>query len=197
MSNSIYEADYLRTLPEVLKRDETMFALATVIGNKLREVSSETLNAIIYAKIDTLPVAMLDILAYDFKVDWWDGNYTVEEKRKLLKDSWNVHRHLGTKSAIETALSAIYPDTKVLEWFDYNGAAYCFKLLIDATYQNVSPARHQRVLDRVEYYKNLRSHLDGVEYTAQPLGSCITYSAIGACGQEIEFTVEVAVHGMG
>jgi len=70
-------------------------------------------------------------------VDWWDYNYTLEEKRKTLKDSWNVHRTLGTKGAVEKAISAIYPGTEVREWFEYAGQPYHFKLLIDATYQNV------------------------------------------------------------
>ena len=34
----------------------------------------------------------------------------------------------------------------------------------DATYEDVDPVRHQRVIDRVAFYKNLRSVLDEVEY---------------------------------
>ena len=37
-------------------------------------------------------------------------------------------------------------------------------MLIDATYEDVDPVRHQRVIDRVAFYKNLRSVLDEVEY---------------------------------
>ena len=37
-------------------------------------------------------------------------------------------------------------------------------MLIDATYEDVDPDRHQRVIDRVAFYKNLRSVLDEVEY---------------------------------
>ena len=37
-------------------------------------------------------------------------------------------------------------------------------MLIDATYEDVDPVRHQRVIDRVDFYKNLRSVLDEVEY---------------------------------
>lgn len=44
------------------------------------------------------------------------------------------------------------------------GKPYHFKLLIDATYEDVDPVRHQRVIDRVDFYKNLRSVLDEVEY---------------------------------
>jgi len=88
----------------------------------------------------------------------------VGEIERTLKDSWNVHRRLGTKAAVVLAISAIYPDTQVSEWWEYGGKPYHFKLLIDATYEDVDPDRHQRVIDRVAFYKNLRSVLDEVEY---------------------------------
>lgn len=154
----------LRTLPDVLKNDESMAALAAAIAQVLSARPSEIRNLMIYPRIEELPEDLLDILAYDFKVDWWDGDYTLSEKRKTLKDSWQVHRMLGTKAAVETAISAIYPDTRVSEWFEYDGQPYHFKLLIDVSREDIDPAKHRRVLDRVEFYKNLRSCMDAVEY---------------------------------
>lgn len=154
----------LRTLPDVLKNDESMAALAAAIAQVLSTRPSEIRNLMIYPRIEELPEDLLDILAYDFKVDWWDGDYALPEKRKTLKGSWQVHRMLGTKAAVETAISAIYPETQVSEWFEYGGEPYHFKLLIDSTFDGVAPEKHQRILERVSYYKNLRSVLDEVEY---------------------------------
>lgn len=154
----------LRTLPDALRNDESMAALAESIAGVLADRPGEIRNLLIYSRIDQLPEDLLDILAHDFKVDWWDGDYSLEEKRRTLKDSWRVHRMLGTKAAVETAISAIYPETKVSEWFEYNGQPYHFKLLIDVTQGDVDPSKHSRVMDRVEFYKNLRSILDSVEY---------------------------------
>lgn len=154
----------LRALPEVLHNDESMAALAASIAQVLAARPEEIRRLAIYPRIDELPENLLDTLAYDFKVDWWDADYSPEEKRQTLKDSWRVHRMLGTKAAVETAISAIYPNTKVSEWWEYGGEPYHLKLLIDATYEDVDPARHQRVIDRVAFYKNLRSVLDEVEY---------------------------------
>lgn len=154
----------LRALPQVLRNDEGMAALAAAIAETLSGRVGEIENLRIYSRIDELPEDLLDILAYDFKVDWWDGDYTLEEKRKTLRDSWRVHRMLGTKAAVETAISAIYPDTKVTEWWEYGGEPYHFKLRLDATYENVDQEKHWRVMEKVEYYKNLRSVLDEIEY---------------------------------
>jgi P2-related tail formation protein len=104
---------------------------------------------------------------------------------------------LGTKAAVECAVSAIYKDTKVSEWFEYGGPPYHFKLLIDATYEDVDPVKHQRVLDRVEYYKNLRSAPYGIEYVAHPEGVCTCYAAAAAAGMAMSVTVGVNVYGLG
>ena len=154
----------LRALPEVLQNDKSMEALAASIAAVLAARPAEIQHLMIYPRIDELPEELLDILAHDFKVDWWDGDYTLEEKRNTLKDSWIVHRMLGTKAAVETAIAAIYPDTQVSEWFEYGGEPYHFRLLINSTHESVDRDKHQRVLDRVEFYKNLRSVLDEVEY---------------------------------
>ena len=84
----------LRTLPAVLQQDEGMLDLATAISDALAARPDEIEALKIYTRIDGLPEELLDILAVDFKVDWWDANYTLSEKRQLLKDSWAVHRRL-------------------------------------------------------------------------------------------------------
>jgi phage tail P2-like protein len=196
-ARGITQENLLSTFPDVLRKDESLFALATVAAKALAARPAEIELLRIYPRIDELPEELLDILAYDFKVDWWDANYSLEEKRQTLKDSWGVHRKLGTKAAVERAISAIYKDTKVSEWFDYGGAPNHFKLQIDATYEHVGPVKHQRVLGRVAYYKNLRSVLDNVEYVANPHGSCMGHAGVAAIGMAVEITVEVQVYGLG
>ena len=163
-AHGITKENLLASLPAVLANDDNMAALASAVAEVLAARVGEIERVSIYSQIDRLPNELLDILANDFKVDWWDANYTLEEKRRTLKDSWNVHRRLGTKAAVVLAISAIYPDTQISEWWEYGGKPYHFKLLIDATYEDVDPVRHQRVIDRVAFYKNLRSVLDEVEY---------------------------------
>lgn len=181
---SLTPENLFRTLPSPLAEDENMRALAESIANVLAARVQEIRQVLIYCRIDELPKDLLDILAYDFKVDWWDGDYTLEQKRQTLKDSWKVHRMLGTKAAVETAISAIYPNTLVREWFEYDGQPYHFKLLIDVTYQNVDPVKHQIVLDRVKFYKNLRSVLDDVEYYEAGV-TAVQYAATTYTGSTI------------
>jgi phage tail P2-like protein len=195
-NHGITAENLLRTLPDVLRSDANTHALASAVADELAARVGEIDRLRIYARIDELPEDLLDILAYDFKVDWWSYDYTLEEKRKTLKDSWAVHRMLGTKAAVETAISAVYANTKVKEWFEYGGEPYMFKLQIDATYENADPVKHQRVLKLVGFYKNLRSHLESVEYVAVPEGYCRSYAVVAAAGIGMEITVEVESYGV-
>lgn len=150
------------TLPPALRTDPSVVALAEALSELLAARPAEIERLRIYPAIDTLEEPLLDILARDFKVDWWDPEYSLEEKRRTLKDSWRVHRLLGTRAAVETAISAIYPHTQVLEWFEYGGEPYHFRLDINITNDSIDSEKQRRVLERMNFYKSLRSHNDGV-----------------------------------
>lgn len=176
----------LRALPEVLRNDDNMLALATAVAAALSARTEEIAGLLIYTQIDQLPEDLLDILAYDFKVDWYDPTYmTLAEKRQTIKDSWYVHKHLGTKGAVERALSAVYGSAKVVEWFEYAGGPYHFKINIDANYDEIDQDKYVRVLALVNYYKNLRSVLDEVEFIATG-GIAKEYTYAAAVGFELE-----------
>lgn len=154
----------LRILPPALTHDQSVAALAEAAAAALADRAAETDRARVFANIDQLDEAVLDILACDFKVDWWGPEYTVDEKRRTLKGNWQVHKTLGTKAAVEAAISAVYQNTKIIEWFDYGGNPFCFKIRLNLTGTEWSEERPRKVLERVELYKSLRSHLDGMEY---------------------------------
>lgn len=197
--NKLYEItaeNLLASFPHVLKEDKSLYALAAATAEALASRMAEIERLRIYSRIDELPEKLLDILAYDFKVDWWDYDYSLEEKRRTLKDSWRVHRMLGTKAAVEEALSAIYPDTTVQEWFEYGGNPYTFRLTIDATDFSVDSERHRRVLDKVNYYKNLRSHLDGIRYIVRAGGIATGYAGAACLGSYTRYFVDVAINGV-
>ncbi len=164
--HGITPGNLLRSLPLVLQRDENMQALAASIAETLAARPAEIDRLLIYPGLDAQDEGLLNILAHDFKVDWWDGDYSLEEKRRTLKDSWRVHRMLGTRAAVETAISALYPDTKLEEWFEYGGEPYHFRLHVRLAAGDNDLGKRRRVLEKVDYYKNLRSHCDGIEYSS-------------------------------
>lgn len=176
MNNTIFDIDLTRALPPTLKNDETMLALAQVIGAELQENSRLARLNIIYARIDELPENVLDILAYDLHVDWYEYGYPIATKRQIIKDSVKVHKRLGTRYAVETVLSSIYHTASVAEWFEYGGKPYTFKINIDITQDGFTEEIYRKIVRQMYFYKNLRSHLDGIDYTYRAEGT--VYAAL-------------------
>ena len=183
--NDLFSVDFPRSLPPALKSDPNMLALAQVIAEQLQVNAKEIGKNIIYARIDELDEQTLDILAYDLHVDWYDYSYPIEVKRQTIKDSVKVHRKLGTKYAVETALGAVYPGTKVKEWFEYGGKPYTFKVIIGVTTEGLTAERQAAVLERIKFYKNLRSHLEKICYEVKK-DTKITVAAAHAIGTRLE-----------
>ena len=182
----ITKENLLLIVPPALTRDPAMMARAAADAEAMAARLAEIDRVRIISNIDGLDETVLDILARDFKVDWWDPEYSIEEKRRTLKGSWRGHKILGTKAAVETAIRAIYPLTTVEEWFEYGGEPYHFRLNIDITSDSGNRARQKRVLERLNYYKSLRSHNDGVRYFLVPEKSWAVAGGLFVGSREID-----------
>lgn len=166
-NHALTRENLVAALPPALQKDPSAVALAESMADQLAQRPAEIDRLRIYPQIDRLDEPMLDTMAFDFKVDWWDETYSLEEKRRTLKDSWRVHRMLGTKAAVETAIRAIYPETDAVEWFEYGGEPFYFRLYIDLSDVMGDETRPWHVMDRVNFYKSLRSHLDDIQFTME------------------------------
>ena len=166
--NSIYgitAENLLSHLPAALATDSRMAALAQGVAEILAARPAEIDEASIYTRIDSLPEDLLDILAYDFKIDWYNYDYPVEAKRNLIKTNYYVHRHLGTVGAVRSAIQSIYPNSDVEEWWQdfYAGEPYHFRVMLESA-SPIMPVGTDTILAAIYLYKSLRSHLDGIIY---------------------------------
>lgn len=161
-SHYITAETLLAKFPDVLAKDERMYALASLVADFLNTQVESVDSVRIYPRIDELPEDLLDILAKDLKVDWYNEEYPLQVKRNLIKSSFKVHRTLGSKGAVKEALSALYPGSSVYEWFEYGGDPYYFKVILDVTSQYFEVS-HDDVIKTLDIYKSLRSRIDGNE----------------------------------
>ena len=162
MSESIYDAAWEEILPENLTRDPKLLATVRAIAEEKRKIAAEIWKARLWLSIQRLPEEALDALAYDLKVDWYDYEYSLEEKRRTILDCFRVHRYIGTKYAVEQAIGAIWSGTAVQEWWEYGAEPFHFRIVVDADFQD--DGRSGAIIERAEYYKNVRSVFDGIIY---------------------------------
>lgn len=163
MSKLVTTDNLLTAFPAALIKDEKQLALATATAKELVELYENNDILALYARIDELDEVLLDILAYDFKIDWWGENYTISEKRETFKQCWNVKRKLGTPLASQLAFSAIFQNAFIREWWQYNGNPHYFKIYVDLGDTLTDDNKLQSVVNGIRYYKNKRSLLEMIE----------------------------------
>lgn len=163
MNNTITEMDLTGTFPPALTRDPKMMALTKAVAAQLLKTNREIPRNIIYAKIDELQEDVLDVLAYDLHVDWYDYEYPIEAKRGVIKDSVRVHKRLGTVFAVRTALGSVYPESEIEEWFDYGGEHHRFRVVLDVTHSR-APADYVAIKKAVLFYKRLSAQMENMIY---------------------------------
>lgn len=163
MSKLFNAASLLSVFPEAMAKDKTQFALAQITAGELEALFKDNDFMTLYARIDELEEPLLDILAYDFKVDWWNKNYSLSEKREIFKKCWSVKRKLGTPLASQLAISSVFQDAAIHEWWEYGGKPYYFKIHIKLGEALTDYNKLLQVVDGIRYYKNKRSILESLE----------------------------------
>ena len=195
--SSVTKKTLMRVLPSVLDNDAGMHDLGETAAEALTHLWAHVGLPRIYTRIDELPEELLDILAKDFKVDWYDYNYILETKRALIKDNFFIHKHLGTVAAVKRALTDVWPPSTVEEWFEYDGDPYYFRVILDAS-GSQEPIRVDSALNAVHFYKPARAHLqDDIPIVRVSFGIVVQTSKdgmkyhVGICGTN----PRVATHG--
>lgn len=163
MSDYITNADSIvGTFPLSLAADINKQKLAESIAPVLAELMRQTDAAGIFTRINELDESTLDTLANDLKIDWYESEDSIEYKRKVINECIMVHKYKGTKYAVETALKGVYDSANVEEWWEYGGEPFHFRVTINDSSNDES--KRARVVEKLNYYKNLRSVVDNVVF---------------------------------
>jgi len=158
------EKALLCSLPFALARDDDKDKLAAAVARELVRVVGFSDMAAIFPQIEKLPEGVLDILAHDLDVSWYDASAPLKNKRAAVRDCILVHKYKGTKYALETALKSMYNSARVQEWFEYGGEPFHFRVSV---YGSTGSGLKTLYL-KIQYAKNLRSVMDNIEFTLIP-----------------------------
>lgn len=164
----------LGSFPYALSRDDDKNKVAESIADELAKTVADTEMARIFPAIDSLPETVLDMLAYDLKVEWYEYNAPIKNKRVTIKECILVHKHKGTKFAVQAAVHSLYDRADVQEWFEYSGEPFHFRIKVYGSSSGGIKTLGQKIL----YAKNLRSVLDSVAFVLVPESDLSSYVGI-------------------
>ena len=148
-------------LPTSLDK-QNVVELAEVVDAKIHEIEASTLLINIYPNIDHLPSDLVDQLAIQLHVDFYDTTLSLAKRRALVKNSIRWHMKKGTKAAVQELVQTVFESGVVSEWFEYGGNPYCFKVMTVDTMP--SEEEIARVIQAINSVKNVRSHLDEIGF---------------------------------
>jgi phage tail P2-like protein len=147
-------------LPHSLLSDENVISAAKALDGEVQDVSSSILETLILPRIDELSEEIVDLLAWQFHVDFYDPALSLTAKRNLVKSSILVHRRKGTPWAVRQVCNDAFGYAEIIEWFDYGGEPYHFSILTEG--RLVDSAAWQSFFRALESAKNVRSWLDEI-----------------------------------
>jgi phage tail P2-like protein len=108
-----------------------------------------------------IPDWLLDTIASEKHVDFYDASLDIDTKRELINKALFFHRQKGTKGAVEELVQTVFGDGQVIEWFEYNGEPFHFKVRT-----NNSSATNEKALQfirAIDSVKRKSAKLEKVE----------------------------------
>lgn len=162
----LWETGLVEGLPPAVT-DEPWVRIMDKVYRERHQREMEAAERIrIYTLIDSRPEEILDVLAVQFKVDWYDSSYPLQAKRNIIKTALEVRRYYGTDWATLKAISAIYPRSEIEQWYDYGGTPGHFRVIcsVDGA---LLPVKRREIRRSVNIYKRMAAHLDSLYLQVQ------------------------------
>jgi len=182
---SIYEASILDLIPPNLKIDPDIIAASKAVDNEFLVIVNEVKECILLPKIDDINNSdLIDLLAWQMHVDFYDNTLPIDVRRNLVKNSIKWHRIKGTPQAVIDVATSVFGRTKLTEWFEYGAEPYYFKLDVNVTEQGASPENIKKIETLVNAYKNKRSWIEVINIFFSTQCS-IYFGATSITGEQI------------
>jgi phage tail P2-like protein len=153
----------LGLMPPNLAADKNIKMMAEAFDEALRGIIEKIPDV---AMIPNLALnklvneTLIDLLAWQFHVDFYEPGLPVEIKRELVLKSLDWHYRKGTPSVVEEIVSAVFSRAKIEEWYEYGGRPYRFRIATEEQPPDAEAAK--KLMRAINSVKNTRSFLDNI-----------------------------------
>lgn len=121
---------------------------------------------------DRCPEPFLPYLAWAFSVDKWDENWTENVKRMVIKQSFLLHKHKGTISAVKRVIEPIGYLVELKEWFNLQpqGQAGTFSISVEVSETGLNEQTYHELVRLINDVRPVSRHLTSLAIAISPLG---------------------------
>ncbi|WP_024831595.1 phage tail protein I [Ruminiclostridium josui] len=152
--------DLLKLQTKFMLGDKTTQGFCAALTPQLQGIAGIIKNCMLLARVQELPEAVLDALAHELLVDWYDATADISIKRELIKNSDKVHMYMGTPYSVEQVVQDYFGDGYVEEWFQYDGEPFHFRVVTSNS--SATSELAERFTKAIEKVKRKSTVLDQV-----------------------------------
>lgn len=121
-------------------------------------------NANFTVNIDNVSEKIIDYLACEYRTPYYDEALDLKTKRNLVKSTMLTYQKIGTTNIIKEYLNTLNEEADVVEWYDYDGNPYNFKIFLNISdNKEVDEKLLTDIKNKIEKIKNVRSSLEAIE----------------------------------
>ena len=153
------EGEMLDLLPDYYKADPDWIAFSYALKMAAGKLEQYQKKAMMYAALDRQPEEILDYMATEKRVMFYDESASPAKKRELIQTSGSIYEKAGTLSAVQEVVDAAFGESEITEWFDLDGAdpgEFDIEVIADIT---LTPEIIEQFVRTIENAKALTSHL--------------------------------------
>ena len=161
------DGELVNLLPPFFSKNPDYIALSYALKMGVKKLLYFAKLTSVYACIDDLPVEILDYLALELNVTYYETSASLSKKRKLIKNAILTKMETGTKYAVDTLCDTIFGSADIIEWFDFtepDGNEGRFDVELRAVAG--SDDLFSRFSYMIEHVKNASSHVRTINETS-------------------------------
>ncbi len=162
--STIYDENLLEKLaPKIILLSPRKKIILKVLEELIKKHLIENIKYLVFLdRIDEMSEEELDIVAEEMHIDFYDYTLSIDKKREACKSSFAIHSIKGTPSAIKKILNMFFKDSKLQQWYEYDGTPGRFKVQV----KGVAPYNLSEITEKIENSKKKSQHLEKLEFLA-------------------------------
>lgn len=167
MSKSFLDLPLTEIVPSSLLTDQNIVSMCEALQGELDLLKEASIEIELLSRIDELPEPVLRMLAWENRISSieWALALTIEEKRALVKDSFEINRRRGTRGSIERVFSLLGMKAEIEEWFEYGGDPGTFRIsVLDIGDRGILPEEHGMIDMLILRYKALTRWIESIVF---------------------------------
>jgi len=179
---NLNNSSLLDILPPNLRDNDDVIASCKAIDEEFQQLSNFISKSLVFADIDHADENVLDHLAIELNTDFYDNTLPINKKRNLVKNALIYKFTKGTPYAIELITSDAFDISNVIEWFDYGGNPFHFK--VSTTDAITDPSKFSNLIEAINAVKNVKSYLESI--VVERISPFNLYTGILVCSGDTE-----------